>query len=370
MIMKTKKLFFLFSILFSMLATNASAYDFEVKNAEGVMIYYNYINKKNEAEVTYKTKDYNSYSGSIAIPKEVTYEGRTLKVTGIDVRAFYNCKNLTSVTIPNSMTSIGNYAFWDCSSLTSVTIPNSVTSIGKQAFRGCSALTSIIVGKKNSKYDSRDNCNAIIETNSNALILGCKNTVIPNNVTSIGDEAFSLMKGLQNITIPNSVTSIGKFAFSQCISLQTVTIPNSVTSIGDDAFLYCSSLKSVTIPNNVTSIGEQAFNNCGNTTKVTSKIAKPFAIIDNTFYSKTYSIATLYVPKGTVAQYKATDGWKNFKNIVEEGTSTGIDDIEADNTLNTANAIYDTNSKRLPATSLDELPSGLYIINGKKVVVK
>ena len=100
--------------------------------------------------------------------------------------------------------------------------------------------------------------------------------------------------------------------------------------------------------------------------KVTSKISKPFAINDNTFQN--YD-ATLYVPKGTVDKYKATDGWKKFfKNIVEEGTTTAIDDVEADNTLNTSNAIFDINGKRLPATSLDELPSGLYIINGKKMV--
>ena len=97
-------------------------------------------------------------------------------------------------------------------------------------------------------------------------------------------------------------------------------------------------------------------------------LAKPFAISDETFDSDTYSNATLYVPKGTVAQYKATDGWKNFKNIVEEDSITAINDVEADNTFNTANAIYDINGKRLPATSLDELPSGLYIVNGKKVV--
>ena len=97
-------------------------------------------------------------------------------------------------------------------------------------------------------------------------------------------------------------------------------------------------------------------------------LAKPFAISDETFDSDTYSNGTLYVPKGTVARYKATDGWKKFQNIVEEDSTTAINDVEADNTLNTANAIYDTNGKRLPVTSLDELPSGLYIINGKKVV--
>ncbi|MBQ5476014.1 MAG: hypothetical protein IIT65_15390, partial [Lachnospiraceae bacterium] len=117
----------------------------------------------------------------------------------------------------------------------------------------------------------------------------------------------------------------------------------------------------------MTSIEKSAFANCKNLEKVTSMLAKPFAISDETFDSDTYSNATLYVPKGTVAQYKATDGWKNFKNIVEDST-TAINDVEADNTLNTANVIYDTNGKRLSATSLDELPSGLYIINGKKVV--
>ena len=141
-----------------------------------------------------------------------------------------------------------------------------------------------------------------------------------------------------------------------------------MTSIGDYAFALCDKLQSITIPNSVTYIEKSAFENCKNLKKVNSKIANPFAISDETFDSDTYSNGTLYVPKGTVAQYKATDGWKNFKNIVEEDSITAINDVEADNTLNTANAIYDINGKRLSATSLDELPSGLYSINGKKVV--
>ena len=190
-------------------------------------------------------------------------------VISIGVQAFYDCTGLASITIPNSVTSIANMAFWMCSGLTSITIPNSVKSIGSSAFLDCSGLTSIKVESGNQTYDSRNNCNAIIEKSTNTLIAGCKNTIIPNGVTSIGSNAFSGCNGLTSVTIPSSVTSIGSSAFSGCNGLTSVTIPNSVTSIGIRAFHGCYRLTTVTIPNSLTSIGREAFYGCSSLTSVT-----------------------------------------------------------------------------------------------------
>ena len=212
-------------------------------------------------------------------------------VTSIGSSTFYNCSSLTSIEIPNSVTYIGSSAFSSCSSLTSIEIPSSVTSIGENVFYGCSSLTSIIVESGNTVYDSRDNCNAIIETATNTLIVGCQNTVIPNTVSfigdyafhgcssltsleipsgiiSIGDNAFEGCSSLTSIEIPNSVTSIGHSAFSNCSSLTSIEIPNSVTSIVSSAFYNCSSLTSIEIPNSVTSIGDNAFNYCSSLTSI------------------------------------------------------------------------------------------------------
>ena len=190
-------------------------------------------------------------------------------VTSIEEGTFYDCSGLTSVTIPNSVTKIGGYAFSGCTGLTSVTIGNSVTSIGESVFYDCTGLTSIIVESSNTVYDSRNNCNAIIETATNTLIQGCKTTIIPNSVTSIRGWAFEGCTGLISVTIGNSVTRIGESAFYNCTGLTSITIPNSVTSIGINAFNGCTNLTSITIPNSVTSIESDAFYGCTGLTSIT-----------------------------------------------------------------------------------------------------
>ena len=169
-------------------------------------------------------------------------------VTSISDWAFEGCSGLTDITISNSLTSIGNRVFSGCYRLTSITIPASVQHISESAFNDCSALTSIQVSDKNKTYDSRGDCNAVIHTATNTLILGCKNTIIPDSVTHIGNGAFNHCRGLVNITIPNSVTHIGDNAFSSCSYLTSITIPESVTYIGKEAFSGCVALSEIHIP--------------------------------------------------------------------------------------------------------------------------
>ena len=288
-------------------------------------IYYK-VDENNTASVI---KGNRTYSGDIVIPAYVNYDGKTYNVTSIDEYAFqscsgltsvtipnsvtsigdfafigcsgltsllipsnvtsigswtfYNCRGLTSVTIPNSLTSIGDYAFYGCNGLTSVTIPKSVTSIGLYAFENCSGLVSVKVESGNIKYDSRNDCNAIIEKSSQTLIAGCKNTIIPNGVTTIGEHAFSGCDGLTSVTIPNSVTSIGKGAFYGCNGLKTI-----VSKLGSPVnIIYRVVYKDGT------------------------------AINEYSFSGETFANAVLYVTKGTKSLYEATEGWKKFTNIEE-----------------------------------------------------
>ena len=222
---------------------------------------------------------------SITIPKSVFQ---------INERAFDGCSGLTSITISSGVLWIGRCAFWNCSGLTSIHIPSSVCSIYDDVFYGCSGLTSIVVDPGNMTYDSRNNCNAIIETASNTLIAGCKNTMIPSSVTSIGDHAFRNCSGLTSVTIPNGVTSIGRYAFEDCRGLTSIVIPYGVTSIGEFAFGDCRGLISITIPSSVTEIGGFAFYFCSGLTSVV--IPNSVTSIENYTFSYCRGLTSVVIP--------------------------------------------------------------------------
>ena len=259
-----KTRFLLFALVISTMVLPASAYDFMTNG-----LCYNINDDGKSVTITHQhfsSPRYTSLSGALAIPSTVTYNGKTYSVTNIGVYAFFDCTDLTDVTIPNSVTNISLRAFMGCNGLTSVTIPNSVTNIGDWAFYNCSGLTNI---------------------------------TIPNSVTSIGNSAFSDCSGLTSVTIPNSVINIGEDAFFYCSGLTSVTIPNSVTSIGDEAFANCSRLTSVTIPNSVTSIGSWMFQNCSGLTNVT--IPSSVTSIGNWAFSNCRGLLSITIPNSVTS---------------------------------------------------------------------
>ena len=479
-------------LLALLLPAGAAAYNFEESG-----IYYNYCNNPGSSDYAVEVTSppsVDNYAGTVIIPATVTHDGNTYSVISIGKRAFYRCNNLKSVVIPNSVTTIGDEAFNLCIRLENVNIPNAVTSIGKSAFSSCNLtrvtipasvtsigqnafvscanLTDIAVESGNTRYDSRDDCNAIIETASNTLITGCQNTVIPNSVIAIGSSAFAgchtlesitipnsivsigdlafyacdltsitigpslasigervftycslanivvesgnktfdsrdncnaiietatntLVVGGQNTIIPNTVTSIGSYAFAGCRDLISMTIPNSVTTIGSNVFQYCnglenvtipnsitripgyvfadcsgltsvtipntvtsigwyafygcSSLTSITIPHSVTTIGFYAFMNCNRLTDMYSYITDPMSVdVGNDVfktYDEDYSGRTLHVPYGTVYEYQADEHWSPyFEQIVEiDPDMELIGDVNFDGQVDIAdiNAIMD-----------------------------
>jgi hypothetical protein len=250
------------------------------------------------------------YNGGINIPSEVN--GYTVKrigkwafswrggltsvsipetVESIGTQAF-NITGLTDIILPSNLKTIEDFVFQGCTGITSVTIPASVTSIAGGTFDAATNLASIEVESGNQVYDSRNDCNAIIETATNSLIQGCKNTVIPNSVVNIADGAFIACSELTSIIIPEGVTSIGRCAFDRCTSLASVIIPSSLTSIGENAFAGCENLISVTVNNPV-----------------------PISLSEDPGIDR--ANAVLIVPAGCLDAYANADYWRDFKRIIE-----------------------------------------------------
>ena len=289
------KFFLLLTLL--CLSLSAQAHDAEVDG-----IFYNLDADDKTATVTFKGDSPgsydNEYSGNVVIPETVIYNGITYSVTSLGENCFSWCSSLTSITIPNSVTSLGDYCFYGCS-MTSITIPNSVTSLGVQCFDGCSSRERMVVDAANPVYDSREDCNAIIHTSTNELVAGCKNSQIPNSVTTLGEWCFSGCWSLTSLTIPNSVTTLEQGCFFDCSSLTSITIPNSVTSLGSYCFQSCSSLTSITIPNSVTSLENQCFSGCWSLTSIT--IPNSVTSLGERCFSGCSSLTAIIIPNSVTS---------------------------------------------------------------------
>jgi len=179
----------------------------------------------------------------------------------IGKEAFRNCTSLDTIVL-NNVIEIKEHAFLNCSSLQSLVIPDSVTNIKFNAFQGCKNIKSIKVSENNPIYDSRDNCNAIIETYANKLVIACNNSEIPPSVTEIGESAFYGCVLLRNIIIPDTIITIGPYAFERCEAIESIVLSNSLTSIKEGTFYNCSSLQGIIVPNNVETIAQDAFFGC------------------------------------------------------------------------------------------------------------
>lgn len=251
-----------------------------------------------------------------------------------DDRLMLGCAN---TVIPSSVRSISDRAFRECASLTSLTIPEKVSYIGEFAFSGCTGLTSLKVDERNPYLDSRNDCNAVINTSTNELIVGTQNTIIPNTVTRVGNyafyrckfstfvvtegvtnlgrEAFGWCQNLVSIDLPESLKSIEASAFEVCLSLGSIIIPNSVTTVADMAFIDCYALKSVTIGSSVASIGSSVFDYCNRLTELKLLPSTPPDVKASTFQDADYDRINLLVPRKNVDAYKEHEVWGKFKNI-------------------------------------------------------
>lgn len=277
-----------------------------------------YLGTKNNGPVFGKTKSKTLYLGRNVCKTETFYS---------------TFSGLSTVTISNSVTSLGDYIFDGEVALESVNIPSSVKEIGDYTFRGCTGLTRM---------------------------------VIPSSVKSIGDNAFKECNNIDLLLIGDSVRSIGASAFSGCSKMSFVQLPNSVVEIGGYAFSKCTNLNRINIPPSVTSISKGTFSGCTSLTKMSVAATTPPEIEDENFTNFHYLNLVVKVPVGSLTAYQSADVWKNFWDI-QEDPALGIGDNLIMDVKNEGAPIY--NLQGIEMENVNELPRGVYIQNGKKRVI-
>ena len=227
---------------------------------------------------------------TITIPSSVTH---------IENSAFYNCLSLNTIHIPNSVKYIAENAFAYCKSLESISIPSSVNNIGFDVLKACPSLLKISVNSDNAIYDSRNDCNAIIQTNTNTLLAGCKKTKIPNGVEVIGKNAFFECSSLISLIVPKSVRKISEHAFCACSSLDSLIISEGVEIVEKRAFSGCSSLITMIIPDSVERIGDYAFSGCSSLTSI--NLPHGLKVIEAGTFADCSSLSSIIIPDGVTS---------------------------------------------------------------------
>ena len=284
-----------------------------------------------------------SYSGDIVIPENIVYQGESFTVTAIK-GAFADCRYLTSVTLPNTITTIGYASFRNCITLSNIDIPNSVTTIDSEAFNGCISLTSIDIPNSVKIISQRvfKDCNSLmsVKISNSAIIIdkeafydcsSLKSIDIPNSVRTIGVSAFAGCSSSTSLNIGNSVKMIEKNAFDGCTNLTSIVIPNSVITIETSAFYGCEQLTTLTLGKAVANMMSRAFQGCKRLKEIYSLNPAPPTLNSDIPYDYSFDdfSATVYVPKGSLQAYKSAPLWKLFTQI-KEMDATGIEHAQAD----------------------------------------
>lgn len=322
-------------VLMLSISHKAEAYDFSVVAPSGQMLYYNIVN--HGVEIVSNYPDFPS--GNLVIPPSVTHEGNIYTVVGIGEGAFWTASSLTgTITLPNTITYIGDLAFYRCSGILSLEIPSSVTSIGFHAFEG---VNNVVYGgnlQDNANWYAKT-LNGYIENglvytdSTKSIVTGCDHTyssyVIPSSVTALGPRALAWHNSMSHITLPESLTSIGMAAFAYCGALESISLPSSLTEIGFGAFASDTLLQSLTIPANVTHVGNMAFQMCNalDTLYMLGGIPPIYDTLyveyyedgDSSVWLDNYTMVdiTINVPCHAGTAYRSAAGWSMCSNIVD-----------------------------------------------------